>query len=166
MSMYGLYSILMNTKSFQIDSFSWQLFCVGMNQSLEKTTEMQQEAFSRVALLESQHEEREKEMENLLASSQGQRAKTVEAFEKLLASERAAKAEANQRAESLSLQIQNMQGQIDNLQGQLTAVRNHETALETRVRGFTDTPPNKSPMGPARSKRPFQDEGESSQFFL
>lgn len=128
-------------------------------QSLEKTVEMQQEAFARVTLLEDQHEEREKEMEKLLASSQEQRAKTVEAFEQLLASERAAKAEASQRAESLSLQIQNMQGQIDNLQAQLTAVRNHETALETRVRGFTDTPPSKSPMGPARNKRPFHDEG-------
>lgn len=110
-------------------------------------------------MLERRHEEREKEMETILASSQGQRAKTVEAFEKLLASERSAKAEASQRAESLSLQIQTMQGQIDTLQGQLTAVRNHETALETRVRGFTDTPPGKSPMGPTRTKRTFQDEG-------
>jgi len=120
---------------------------------------MQQEAFSRVTLLEIRHDEREKEMETLLASSRDQRAKTVEAFEKLLASERAAKAEASHRAESLSLQIQNMQGQIDNLQGQLTAVRNHETTLETRVRGFTDTPPGKSPVGPTHSKRTFQDEG-------
>lgn len=128
-------------------------------QNLEETRHMQQEAFSRVAALEIQHEEREKEMEDLLSSSREQRAKTVEAFEQLLASERAAKAEASQRAETLSVQIQHMQGQIDNLQGQLTAVRNHETALETRVRGFTDTPPGKSPMGPSRSKRPFQDEG-------
>lgn len=110
-------------------------------QSLAQTRELQQEAFARVSMLERQHEEREKEMESLLGDSRGQRAKTVEAFEKLLASERAAKAEASQRAEGLSLQIQNMQGQIDNLQGQLFQVRNHEIALETRVRGFTDTPP-------------------------
>jgi TolA-binding protein len=112
-------------------------------------------------MLERQHEEREKEMESLLGDSRDQRAKTVEAFEKLLASERAAKAEASQRAEGLSLQIQNMQGQIDNLQGQLFQVRNHEIALETRVRGFTDTPPGKSPMGPTRVKRTFQDAGVS-----
>ncbi|XP_024393848.1 uncharacterized protein [Physcomitrium patens] len=130
-----------------------------MVQNLEEAMQMQQEAVLRVSALESQHEDREKEMENLLSSSQEQRAKTVEAFEKLLASERAAKAEASQRAESLSLQIQHMQGQIDNLQGQLTAVRNHEIALETRVRGFTDTPPGKSPMGSSRSKRPFPGEG-------
>lgn len=122
---------------------------------------MQQEAFARVTLLERQHEEREKEMENLLLSSRDQRAKTVEAFEKLLITERGAKAEASQRAEALSLQIQTMQGQIDNLQGQLFQVRNHETALETRVRGFTDTPPGKSPMGPCRTKRTFQDAGVS-----
>jgi len=128
-------------------------------QSLEQARDLQQEAFARVTLLESRHDEREKEMEALLGSSRDQRAKTVEAFEKLLASERTAKAEASQRAESLSLQIQHMQGQIDNLQGQLTAVRNHETALETRVRGFTDTPPGRSPMGPSRNKRAFQDEG-------
>lgn len=133
--------------------------CIGTFQRLEHTSEMQQEAFARVVMLERRHDEREKEMETLLASSQTQRANTVDAFEKLLASERAAKAEASHRAESLSLQIQNMQGQIDNLQGQLTAVRNHETALETRVRGFTDTPPGKSPMGPSRNKRTFQDEG-------
>ena len=123
---------------------------------------MQQEAFARVAALERQHEEREKEMETLLASSQSQRAKTVEAFENLLAGERAAKAEASQRAEALSLQIQNMQGQIDSLQASLFQVRNHETALETRVRGLTDTPPGKSPMGPTRTpKRTFQDAGVS-----
>lgn len=120
---------------------------------------MQQEAYARVKKLEAQQEERENEMAGLLGSSKDQRAKTVETFEKLLSSERAAKAEASQRAEALSLQIQNMQAQIDSLQGQLTSVRNHETALETRVRGLTDTPPGKSPMGPSRTKRPFYDEG-------
>lgn len=128
-------------------------------QDLELAKITERDAISRVTLLERRLEEREREMEVLLNSSQEQRAKTVEGFESLLASERAAKAEASLRAESLSLQIQTMQGELDVLQAQLTTVRNHETALETKVRAFADTPPGNSPAGPSRAKRAFQEAG-------
>jgi DNA repair exonuclease SbcCD ATPase subunit len=123
----------------------------------------EKDAISRVTLLERRLEEREREMEVLLNSSQEQRAKTVEGFESLLASERAAKAEANQRAESLSLQIQTLRGELDVLQAQLATARNHDSALETRVRTFgeTHTPPGyQTPVNPARNKRPYQEAGD------
>ena len=128
-------------------------------QDFEQVKQAEREAISRVTLLERRLEEREQEMEVLLNSSHEQRAKTVEGFESLLASERAAKIEASQRAESLSLQLQTIQGELDVLQAQLTTVRNHETALETRVRAFADTPQGNSPTAQSRSKRPYQEAG-------
>ncbi|KAG0559269.1 hypothetical protein KC19_10G092200 [Ceratodon purpureus] len=105
-------------------------------------------------------------METLPDDSEEQRAKTVEAFEKLLATAGAAKAEAGQRAEALSLQIQCMQGQIDNYHGQLLHMGDHEIDEKTRVRGSTYTPPGKPSMGPTRPKRTVQDAGVSCWFAI
>jgi phage replication-related protein YjqB (UPF0714/DUF867 family) len=44
-------------------------------------------------------------------------------------------------------------GELDLLQSQLTSVCNHETALATRVRAFSETPTGVASGGPSRSKR-------------
>ncbi len=99
--------------------------------------------------LELRFEEREREMENLLIKSHEQRAKTVEGFENLLMSERAAKVDASNRAEALSIQLQTVQADLDALQTQLMSVRNHETALDTKLKSYADnnTVPTISPSG-------------------
>jgi hypothetical protein len=131
-------------------------------QDYEQAKLAEKDALSRVMYLERRLDEREREMEQLLSTSHEQRAKTVEGFESLLASERAAKVEASQRAEALSLQLQMTQGELDVLQAQLTTVRNHETALETRVRAFSETPIGVASGGPSRSKRTRTEEGLQS----
>lgn len=118
---------------------------------------LEKEAILRVTSLEFRLEEREREIEKLLNSSNEQRAKTVEGFEVLLTSERAAKVEAAARAEALSLQLQIVQGELDSLQTQLMSVRNHETALDTKLKSYNDVP-TISPAGTSRSKRPFVEE--------
>ncbi|OIT21273.1 hypothetical protein A4A49_35399 [Nicotiana attenuata] len=92
------------------------------------------DAQSKVAILEARVEEREKEIESLLKSNNEQRASTVQVLESLLETERAARAEATNRAEALSVQLQATQGKLDLLQQQLTAVRLNETALDSKLR--------------------------------
>ncbi|KAG5579276.1 hypothetical protein H5410_049903 [Solanum commersonii] len=94
----------------------------------------EKDARSKVAMLEAQVEEREKEIEMLLKSNNEQRASTVQVLESLLETERAARSEATNRAEALSLQLQATQGKLDLLQQQLTAVRLNETALDSKLR--------------------------------
>ncbi|KAK4345063.1 hypothetical protein RND71_035239 [Anisodus tanguticus] len=95
---------------------------------------LEKDARSKVAMLEARVEEREKEIEVLLKSNNEQRASTVQVLESLLETERAARAEANNRAEALSVQLQATQGKLDLLQQQLTAVRLNETALDSKLR--------------------------------
>ncbi|KAK4364128.1 hypothetical protein RND71_015486 [Anisodus tanguticus] len=95
---------------------------------------LEKDARSKVAMLEARVEEREKEIEMLLKSNNEQRASTVQVLESLLETERAARAEANNRAEALSVQLQATQGKLDLLQQQLTAVRLNETALDSKLR--------------------------------
>lgn len=92
------------------------------------------DAQSKVSMLEARVEEREKEIESLLKSNNEQRASTVQVLESLLETERAARAEANNRAEALSVQLQATQGKLDLLQQQMTAVRLNETALDSKLR--------------------------------
>ncbi|PHT35772.1 hypothetical protein CQW23_23472 [Capsicum baccatum] len=94
----------------------------------------EKDARSKVAMLEARVEEREKEIEVLLKSNNEQRASTVQVLESLLETERAARAEANNRSEALSVQLQATQGKLDLLQQQLTAVRLNETALDSKLR--------------------------------
>ncbi|KAF3656719.1 putative glutaredoxin-C9-like [Capsicum annuum] len=94
----------------------------------------EKDARSKVAMLEARVEEREKEIEMLLKSNNEQRASTVQVLESLLETERVACAEANNRSEALSVQLQATQGKLDLLQQQLTAVRLNETALDSKLR--------------------------------
>lgn len=92
------------------------------------------DAISKVTMLEARVEEREKEIELLLKSNNEQRASTVQVLESLLETERAACAEANNRAEALSLQLQLTQGKLDSLQQKLTQVQLNETALGNKLK--------------------------------
>ncbi|KAL4308570.1 hypothetical protein GQ457_01G041950 [Hibiscus cannabinus] len=92
------------------------------------------DAVSKVGLLEARVEEREKEIESLLRTNNDQRISTVKVLQDLLDSERAAHADANERAEALSHQLQAAQSKLDSLQQELTSVRLNETALDSKLK--------------------------------
>ncbi|XP_076892060.1 uncharacterized protein LOC143543677 [Bidens hawaiensis] len=101
---------------------------------LETFRATEREAVSKVKMLEARVGEREKEIETLLQSNNEQRASTVQVLETLLETERAARAEANNRAEALSVQLQSTQGKLDSLQQQMTTVRLNESALDNKLK--------------------------------
>ncbi|KAL8229842.1 hypothetical protein R6Q57_014742 [Mikania cordata] len=101
---------------------------------LETFRAAEMEAVSKVKILEARVGEREKEIETLLKSNNEQRASTVQVLETLLETERKARAEANNRAEALSVQLQSTQGKLDSLQQQMTAVRLNESALDNKLK--------------------------------
>ncbi|CAK9321061.1 unnamed protein product [Citrullus colocynthis] len=103
-------------------------------EDLQRIRGSEMEALSRVASLEARVEEREKEIESLLKSNNEQRTSTVQVLQGLLDSERSAHAEANSRAEALSLQLQSAHAKIDLLQQELTKVRLNETALDSKLK--------------------------------
>jgi inosine/xanthosine triphosphate pyrophosphatase family protein len=88
----------------------------------------------RVKSLDRQLEVRDKEMEGLLDSAHKQRANTIQVLENLLDSERQANAEANARAEALSLQLQATQNKLDALQQELSTTRLNEVVLDGKLR--------------------------------
>ncbi|KAG0465590.1 hypothetical protein HPP92_019754 [Vanilla planifolia] len=92
------------------------------------------ELTSKVDFLERKLEERDKGIEEMLSRSNEQRSSTVHVLESLLATERSALAEANARAEALSLQLQATQSKLDVLQQELTSARFTETALDSKLR--------------------------------
>ncbi|BBH00927.1 Guanylate-binding family protein, partial [Prunus dulcis] len=105
-----------------------------LDDELERIRVSEMGAHSKVALLEARVEEREKEIESLLKSNNEQRTSTVHVLQGLLDSERAAHADANNRADSLSLQLQAAQAKLDSLQQELTSVRLNETALDSKLK--------------------------------
>ena len=104
---------------------------------VQRMRSSESDAWSKVTLLESRVAEREKEMDDLLSRSNEQRSSTVHVLESLLETERAARAEANKRAEALSLQLQSTQGKLDVLHQELTSIRLAETALDSKLRTTT-----------------------------
>ncbi|VVA24570.1 PREDICTED: guanylate-binding [Prunus dulcis] len=105
-----------------------------LDDELERIRVSEMGAHSKVALLEARVEEREKEIESLLKSNNEQRTSTVHILQGLLDSERAAHADANNRADSLSLQLQAAQAKLDSLQQELTSVHLNETALDIKLK--------------------------------
>jgi chromosome segregation ATPase len=110
---------------------------VNLLDAVQKMRNSESDAWSKVTLLESRVAEREKEMDDLLSRSNEQRSSTVNVLESLLATERAASAEANKRAEALSLQLQSTQGKLDILHQELTSIRLVETARDGKHRTTT-----------------------------
>uniref|UniRef100_A0A0A9G7N1 GB1/RHD3-type G domain-containing protein n=1 Tax=Arundo donax TaxID=35708 RepID=A0A0A9G7N1_ARUDO len=108
-----------------------------LSDEVQRMHNSESDAWSKVTLLESRVAEREKEMDDLLSRSNEQRSSTVHVLESLLATERAARAEANKRAEALSLQLQSTQGKLDILHQELTSIRLVETALDSKLRTTT-----------------------------
>ncbi|KAL6610781.1 hypothetical protein ACP70R_040750 [Stipagrostis hirtigluma subsp. patula] len=105
-----------------------------MVEEIERLHQSEKDAISKVALLEKSVDEREKEIDEMLKRNNQQRSSTVQVLESLLATEREACAEANKRAEALSLQLQATQGKLDMLQQELTSVQLNETALDSKLK--------------------------------
>ncbi|XP_022723463.1 guanylate-binding protein 6-like isoform X2 [Durio zibethinus] len=105
-----------------------------LEDELHRIRVSEMDAVSKVALLEARVDEREKEIESLLKTNNAQRASTVKSLQDLLDSERAAHADANDRAEALSFQLQAAQAKLDSLQQELTSVRLNETALDSKLK--------------------------------
>lgn len=91
------------------------------------------DAKSKVMLLEGRVEEREKEIESRMKLNNAERSSTVQVLNELLETERTARAEANRRAEALSVQLQTTQGKLDLVQQELASVRFNESALEAKL---------------------------------
>ncbi|THG12325.1 hypothetical protein TEA_001512 [Camellia sinensis var. sinensis] len=105
-----------------------------LSNEAERYRVAEMDAVSKVAMLEARVEEREREIETLLKSNNEQRATTVQVLESLLETERAARAEATNRAEALSVKLQATQGKLDALQQKMTEVRLNETALDNKLK--------------------------------
>ncbi|KAG1346772.1 guanylate-binding protein 5 [Cocos nucifera] len=103
-------------------------------EEVERLCQSEMDANSKITSLEGRVNEREREIEEMLSQSNAQRSNTVQVLEGLLATERVALAEANNRAEALSLQLQATQGKLDALQQELTSIRLNETALDSKLR--------------------------------
>ncbi|KAI3966508.1 hypothetical protein MKW92_017195 [Papaver armeniacum] len=103
-------------------------------EEVQRVRAAEMDAVSKVSQLEARVEEREKEIESLLKYNNEQRMDNVHVLEQLLETERTARAEANNRAEALSVQLQSTQSKLDLLQQQLTSVRLNETALDSKLR--------------------------------
>ncbi|CAN6345866.1 unnamed protein product [Urochloa humidicola] len=107
---------------------------VKMVEEIERLHQSEKDAVSKIALLETSVDERENEIDEMLKRNNQQRSSTVQVLESLLATEREACAEANKRAEALSLQLQATQGKLDMLQQELTSVQLNETALDSKLK--------------------------------
>lgn len=110
-----------------------------LEDELHRLRVSEMEAVSKVTILEARVEEREKEIESLLKTTNEQRAHNVKSLEKLLDEERKAHIAANRRAEALSLELQAAQASVDNLQQELAQARLKETALENKVRAASSS---------------------------
>lgn len=100
---------------------------------LMRIRESEMDAKSKVMLLESRVEEREKEIESRMKLNNADRSSTIQVLNDLLETERSARAEANRRAEALSVQLQTTQGKLDLVQQELASVRLNESALEAKL---------------------------------
>lgn len=105
-----------------------------LENEVERCRAAEREASLKAEMHEERVREKEKEIDTLLQSSNNQRKNTVQVLESLLESERVAHAEANKRADQLSLSLQSIQGKNIELQQQLDALRYSERKSEGRQR--------------------------------
>lgn len=101
-------------------------------QEVERIRKSEEDAVSKLADLKSRIDERDREVEQLLQSTTEKRENTVQVLENLLATERASNAEANSRAEALSVQLQLTQGKLDGLQQELNTLRLNEKVMDNK----------------------------------
>ncbi|CAM0953897.1 unnamed protein product [Alopecurus aequalis] len=102
-----------------------------MVEEIEQVRQSELDAISKVTMLEERVDEREKQIGEMLEQNNQMRSSTVQVLENLLATERESCAEANKKAEALSLQLQATQGKLDMLQQELTSVRIHDSKVKT-----------------------------------
>ncbi|GAA0160533.1 heterotrimeric G-protein [Lithospermum erythrorhizon] len=86
---------------------------------VDRYREGEMDALSKVSMLQSRVQEREKEIDSLLKENSEKRQESVNTLETLLESERQARADANKRAEALSIKLQSIQAKYDSLQQEL-----------------------------------------------
>ncbi|RDY14647.1 Guanylate-binding protein 3, partial [Mucuna pruriens] len=100
---------------------------------LQRVRDSEKDALTRVVKLEEKVQQREKDLEALLDKDKTHRRNSAQILEQLLETEREAHAQANNRAEALSLQLQSAQAKIDTLHQDLTKFRLNETALDSKI---------------------------------
>ncbi|KAG5038480.1 hypothetical protein JHK82_019305 [Glycine max] len=100
---------------------------------LQRVRDSEKDAITRAVKLEEKVQQREKDLEALLDKDKTHRRNSAQILEQLLETEREAHAQANNRAEALSLQLQSAQAKIDSLHQELTKFRLNETALDSKL---------------------------------
>ncbi|KAK7246442.1 hypothetical protein RIF29_41310 [Crotalaria pallida] len=101
---------------------------------LQRVRDSEKDALTRVSELEEKVEQREKDIDALLEKDGTHRRNNTQILEQLLETEREAYTQANNRAESLSIQLQSAQAKIDSLHQELTKFRLNETVLDSKVK--------------------------------
>lgn len=101
---------------------------------LQRVRDSEKDALTRVSKLEEKVQQREKDIDSLLEKDGTQRRNNTQILEQLLESEREAHAQANNRAEALSLQLQSSQAKIDSLHQELTKFQLNETILDSKLK--------------------------------
>lgn len=101
---------------------------------LKRVRDSEKDALTRVSKLEEKVEQREKDIDALLEKDGTQRRNNSQILEQLLESEREAHAQANNRAEALSIQLQSAQAKINSFHQELTKFRLNETVLDSKLK--------------------------------
>ncbi|KAK7319744.1 hypothetical protein RJT34_04469 [Clitoria ternatea] len=101
---------------------------------LQRVRDSEKDALTRVVKLEEKVQQREKDLEALLDKDKTHRRNNAQILEQLLETEREAHAQANHRADNLSLQLQSAQSKIDSLHQELTKYRLNESALDSKLK--------------------------------
>lgn len=105
---------------------------------LQRAKDSEKDALTRVVKLEEKVQQREKDLEALLDKDKTHRRNNAQILEQLLETEREAHAQANNRAEALSLQLQSAQAKIDSLHQELTKFRLNESAFDGKMKTASD----------------------------
>ncbi|OIW13702.1 hypothetical protein TanjilG_08044 [Lupinus angustifolius] len=101
---------------------------------LHRVRDSENDALTRVSELEEKVEQREKDIDALLEKDGTNRRNNTQILEQLLETEREAYAQANNRAEALSIQLQSAQAKIDSLHQELTKFRLNERVSDSKLK--------------------------------
>ncbi|KAJ1402105.1 P-loop containing nucleoside triphosphate hydrolase [Sesbania bispinosa] len=105
-----------------------------LEDELRRVRESEKDALTRVSELDEKVEQRERDIDSLLEKDGTHRRNNTQILERLLETEREAHAQANNRAEALSLQLQSAQAKIDSLHQELTKFQLNETILDSKLK--------------------------------
>ncbi|KAE9597202.1 hypothetical protein Lal_00007593 [Lupinus albus] len=105
-----------------------------LEDELQRVRYSENDALTTVTKLEEKVQQREKDLEALLDKDKTHRRNNAQILEQLLETERQAHTQANNRAESLSLQLQSAQAKMDSLHQELTKFRLNEKVLDSKLK--------------------------------